>query len=373
VDLLSRTEGLLRSLSAEVLDELQGIDLAAWDGAELPPLGWIVTDWMPRGDVTSLYGRGGAGKSFLAQLLGSCVQFGKPFLGLEIEPCQVLGVFCEDGWDDLLWRQQKIDRALEISWRDGRFPLWISRRGKVNALMTFEHGGLPRMTPLFAAIREKAKRIGARLIILDNVAHLYAGDEISRHEVTTFLNMFAGLAEEINGAVLLIGHPPAIEGKEYSGSTAWVNQVRALWTFEKSKTEDGKYLLKRFKCNRSGEDKLELVKDEITGVVRPDHPDFEDLETRRQREKRAGRCRQHILEHLDILNSRGDCASHSPNAKNYLPRLLKTSTCTAAFTRTRWQWLSRASLPMAGFPRTSRSAGVPTGTRSWAWLGHQRL
>jgi RecA-family ATPase len=64
------------------------------------------------------------------------------------------------------------------------------------------------------------------LIVLDNVAHLFAGNENIRNEVAAFLALTTRLALRRSGAVLLIGHPNKA-GAEFSGSTAWENQVRS--------------------------------------------------------------------------------------------------------------------------------------------------
>ena len=45
------------------------------------------------------------------------------------------------------------------------------------------------------------------LIVLDNTSHVFGGDENSKREVAAFVNLLNGLSEEIDGVVLLLGHP----------------------------------------------------------------------------------------------------------------------------------------------------------------------
>jgi RecA-family ATPase len=61
--------------------------------------------------------------------------------------------------------------------------------------------------PLYQTIREAARSTGAKLIVIDNIAQCFAGNENNRAEVTAFVNAVSGLALELDAAVLLLGHP----------------------------------------------------------------------------------------------------------------------------------------------------------------------
>ena len=79
---------------------------------------------------------------------------------------------------------------------------------------------------------------GIQAMALDNVAHLLDGDENDRHVVSTFIGICNHLANVMNGAVLLIGHPNKA-GAEYSGSTAWENAVRSRLYIDYNDERDG--------------------------------------------------------------------------------------------------------------------------------------
>ena len=140
-----------------------------------------------------------------------------------------LGVFCEDD-DDELWRRQcRINSVLDLRMAHlGDFAAQ-GRLGLPNLIMAFTKGKPPAALPLLAEIENKARAIGAKLVILDNAAQLFGGEENSRAEVTTFINAVNGLARRLDAAVLMLGHPPK-SGAEYSGSTAWHAAVRCMWS-----------------------------------------------------------------------------------------------------------------------------------------------
>ena len=82
--------------------------------------------------------------------------------------------------------------------------------------------------PLYQTIREAARSTGAKLIVVDNIAQCFGGNENIRVEVTAFVNALSGLALELDAAVLLLGHPGKASDSEYSGSTALMRRCVAL-------------------------------------------------------------------------------------------------------------------------------------------------
>ena len=103
--------------------------------------------------------------------------------------------------------------------------------------MTFPKGRPPEFQQLLGEIEQKALEIGARLVILDNVAQMFGGEGNGRAEVTAFINAANGMARMVNAAVLLLGHPPK-SGADYSGSTAWHAAVRCMWNLSRVEEKD---------------------------------------------------------------------------------------------------------------------------------------
>jgi RecA-family ATPase len=205
------------------------INAGAWAGQSAPPRPWIVQGWLPSKAVTLLAGDGGTGKSLMVQQWLSCLSQGLPFIGVRgVLPVRCLYLNCEDPADELWRRQESIARALDRQMTTFADDMVIAPRlgESDNSLGSFTEAG--RFVPgaLFEAVRAHCVAHGVRVLALDNVAHLYSGHENIRGEVTAFLNALSRLALEIDGAVILVGHPAKADDSQYSGSTAWENGVR---------------------------------------------------------------------------------------------------------------------------------------------------
>ena len=210
-------------------DGLEAMDWGALAGQSAPERPWIVPSWIPSRAATLLAGSGGTGKSLLVQQWLTAIATGEPFLGMVAsEPVPVLYVNCEDDSEELWRRQEDICRAIGVDMahlRAAGFHV-LPRVGLANGLGSFDELGNFRPGQLLQDIRAYALANGVRLVALDNLAHLFPGKEIDRAEVTAFCASLAGLAIELDGAVLLLGHPAKADGSTYSGSTAWEAAVR---------------------------------------------------------------------------------------------------------------------------------------------------
>jgi len=217
-----------RAAPADSVELLPMTDPADWHGVEVPPREWMLEGWEPRRSAVLVTGLGASGKSLLYQQRMTCSAAGVPFLGVAVTPGVSIYITCEDDVDELHRRQASINAALGIGWNDlrGRLKL-VSLKGlQNNELCTFDSSGRMDTTPRWQSILATVRAIGATHVVLDNVAHLFAGSEIVRNHVAAFIGLLDRLAVDIGGGVILLGHPNK-EGAEYSGSTAWENQVRS--------------------------------------------------------------------------------------------------------------------------------------------------
>jgi RecA-family ATPase len=226
------------------------IDPSAWDGLPVPVREWALDGWIPGGQATYLTGPGASGKSLLTQQLCTCIALGLPFLGVEVKQTVALYITCEDDQLALHERQKAICEAMGVpmSALKGKLHL-VSLAGHTDTeLATHGHAQVKddfgntsesmQTTPRWQALVGMSRAIGARFIGLDNVAHLFAGNENIRHDVAQFVNLLNKLAMTVNGSVLFIGHPNKA-GDSFSGSTAWENQVRSRLFLETPKDSDG--------------------------------------------------------------------------------------------------------------------------------------
>ncbi len=209
-------------------DLIDLIDPSEWEDCETPTREWLLDGWIPARQMTFLTGPGAAGKSLMTQQLATCVAMGRPFLGVPVVGCRALYITCEDDLDELHRRQKSICTALNMSlpYLSDRLFLASLMGALGSELATFDQDGRMHTTESWKRLLTtvKARKIG--FVVLDNVAHLFTGNENIRNQVAAFCGLLNRLASETECAVLLIGHPNKA-GDDYSGSTAWNNQVRS--------------------------------------------------------------------------------------------------------------------------------------------------
>ncbi|WFL78573.1 AAA family ATPase [Altererythrobacter arenosus] len=210
---------------------IKTLDLAALAHVEPTPKQFIVPKFAPAGEVTLFTGPGGAGKSLLAQQLATSVAAGVSTLGLELRQSPALYLTCEDDADELHWRQKHICKMLGVRMESLAEKLHLSSlRGNLNNALGMDGKGDEfELTPAYTRLTEKVRQAGAKFVALDNIAHLFVGNENDRGSVTRFVNALNRLAGETGAAVVLLGHPNKT-GDTYSGSTAWLNAVRSQFT-----------------------------------------------------------------------------------------------------------------------------------------------
>jgi hypothetical protein len=277
-----------------------------------PAREWIWDKWLPRGTVVALFGRGGIGKSLLVQQLATHVAHGVKLGGNDVVKSAVLGYFCEDDNEELRRRQISIASELFIDPASMTNLFLEGRAGKPNTLLTFQQDKTARPTPLMKQIRDECSSYKPSLLILDNVAQMYAGLENDRYQVTAFCNELTGIARAHNLCVLLLGHVAKAEGSEYSGSTAWEAAVRTrLWL---DRTESGLLQLHRKKANYSDQDSLTL--EYVNGYLR-------NVGTMVDAAPMMARALQpRVLEALAHYTAQEIATSNSPQARNYIVRMM---------------------------------------------------
>ncbi len=278
-----------------------------------PPREWIVKEWIPRGCLTILFGKGGVGKSLLCQQLGIAVASGTNFLGLETSKGRALGLFCEDDTNELLRRGQRIFSRNNISpWEIGTNLRIDARAGKANLLAMFGADRKINMEPLWEHLNARCAEIKPAIILLDNIAQLYGGLENDRTQVTSFCNKLTGLAHEYNCGVLLLGHPAKGELSEYSGSTAWEAAVRTRLFLKPSL--EGALNLSKAKANYSMLEDIRIQYHEGT---------FVRLDTTTEIPLLLQEAKEHIISALHIFIARQQNCSHHRNANNYILRMMQ--------------------------------------------------
>lgn len=225
---------LHQAANQEAVSGFQLADLAAWAATPPQPKSFLMERFIPAHEMTLVTGAGGSNKSTFGAQLATCAAAGLPMLGLTVEQGPSLYITAEDDEDRLHWVQAHICRTVGVRMADLAGKLHVaSLRGRLgNELATFETDGRLRVAPAFRLLKETIAATGAKLVVLDNVAHLFTGNENDRGQVTAFINLLYSLCVEFRTTVLLIAHPNKA-GDSYSGSTAWLNAVRSQITISR--------------------------------------------------------------------------------------------------------------------------------------------
>lgn len=304
-------------------------DCARWVGQEPPEVPFVIAGLVPQSMTTLVVGHGGAGKSMLAQIAMTCIPTGKPFLGRETQGGNTAGFFAEDPDGVLHARQVRINTHLQIDMESlvGRsFPKSFSG---VDACLW--RGG--KTTTVFDRLESDLRRIpDLRLIVIDNVALVFADNENDRIAVSGFVNALNGMAARLNAGLVLCTHTSKSTedtgNRLASGSTAWVNASRSVLIVKPDDADPDRVTLRVAKANhaRTG-DKLELIWDE--GVLRlKDLPPIGGIMGKLHR-------RQIDRKFMDALQrsiAAGVTLNASPNTSRFAPRYLSQGDDMAGLT-----------------------------------------
>ena len=233
---------------------------ADWPDEAPPPVDWLAATRIPSGDVTTLHGDGGAGKTDIAIRLAANVARGaQVWFAHEIAAGPVVFVSAEEPERELR------RRAWLHAEHDGyRFEaitglhLWFPDKSGDGVMAVPNYRtGIMQPTPLMCRIAVAIEQAAPVLVVVDNVAATFAGNQNDRVMVRSYVNLWRRIA---NGpskpAVLLLDHP-SLSGLTNNtgrgGNMDWRNAVRsALWLHpaeDKTEAERGIRILETAKSN----------------------------------------------------------------------------------------------------------------------------
>lgn len=192
-----------------------GIEWLRWcDAHDLPPLDFVLPGLLA-GTVGMCVGPGGIGKSMLAMAIGAGVSLGEPIAGgpagaaLFDAPKRgaVAIVFGEDPKPIVQHRQDAFLKGLrheQAAALDGTEGLgivsWHGRDMRVldTTVRPYADG------PWLGKLREIA--VGKRLVIVDPLGFLHAGDESDNGAMTLLMQILSRVARETGAAILVLHH-----------------------------------------------------------------------------------------------------------------------------------------------------------------------
>lgn len=300
------------------------VNIAAWQNQPIPNQPWTVRNRIPAKTVTLLSGEGAVGKSILALQLGVAEILSKDWLGSMPEPGPVLMVPCEDDPDELWRRLARIADHYNARFSDFRDMHLLALAGQETLMATPDRSGLIHPTKLFARVHAAACDIKPKLIVLDNAADIFGGNENNRAQVRHFISILRKLAIDSGAGVLLTSHPSLTginTGTGLSGSTAWDASVRSRLYFKRAITEKDEEPDPDLRV-------LEIMKANYGPVgetinVRWENGVFVPVGGVTNLEKLAAeQAAQHLfLSLLSRFTSQGRKVSDKPNANNYAPAI----------------------------------------------------
>lgn len=292
---------------------------------------WRVAHWLGSG-TTLLAGRGGIGKTLLAQTIATALALGRNFLDAIESPKRVLFWACEDDHDELWRRQIAICRYLDVDLSDLDGKLVIEPRSGLDNTLFYAEYGAPKWTPLFAELGAQVNDYGADVTFIDNIGQTFGGKENDRHHVTSFVNGVTGLAGARAHSTVILAHPGKHEDSEFSGSTAWENSVRMRWYMgtklpdQEEKEEDPeedpdvRYIAKR-KTNYTVKDYRKLIYRE--GVFETALEAGSGITDRYSFGRRDEAADEIVLKALDRFAGSQVRTTEGKSSPDYLPRKIR--------------------------------------------------
>lgn len=226
-----------------------------------PPMReWVVRDWLPVGEVSSLYGDGGQGKTLLAEQLGFCVSRGLRFFGMETAHMPVFAALAEDDKDEVHRRIEAFRKHYQTSVDPKAYFQIFAFPSEDYTLAKTDGDGKLGKGPFYDRLTEFISEMpaGKKLLILDTLADLFDGNENIRNQANKFVkNVLRGLCVKHHTTILFLAHPSraGMSSDNSSGSTAWNGAVRNRLSLSSHQSIPDLRLLTRIKSNyaRQGE------------------------------------------------------------------------------------------------------------------------
>jgi len=200
---------------------------------------WLIEPIIPRGRSVAIYAPGGTGKSLLSLYIGACAATGRPVLGRSVEPFSVLYLDYEMTKADLFERLDAMGFGPEDT------PAL-----KAN----FHYALLPAIDPLDTragarVIVELAKKVDAKLVMIDTFARAISGEENDADTIRDFYRHTGVALKAAERACVRLDHSGKDKEKGARGSSAKKDDVDVEWLL--TAQEGGMYTLKATKRRTS--------------------------------------------------------------------------------------------------------------------------
>jgi RecA-family ATPase len=232
---------------------------AQWPNEAPPPVDWLADHRIPRGDVTTLHGDGGAGKTDITLQLAEGIVRGAPYwLGHEISRGRVVILSAEEPERELrrrIWLHGQREGFGSEDLAD--LHLWFPGEVAGAVFAVPDRSGIMQPTPLFRSIEAAIATIAPVAVMVDNVAATFTGNQNDRTMVRSYVNLWRTIARQASHpAIVLLDHPSLsglTNGSGRGGNMDWRNAVRSALYLrtpeDKDEAERGIRILETAKSN----------------------------------------------------------------------------------------------------------------------------
>jgi RecA-family ATPase len=230
---------------AEDIAPFKTFDAGDWEGVPIEPRRWVVHHRIPVGEPGIMSGDGGTGKTKLLLQLAIALAAELPdWVGGVVEtPGPVVVYSAEEKLKEMHRRCDDIltHRGMTFANVKGRLHFICDEDDPLLATAD-EYKSTVIPTKALLRLERTIALIKPALIVVENAADVYAGNESNRALVTRFVRKhLGGLGKNNDATPVLIQHPSVSglqDGTGRSGSTAWNNTGRWRLNFTRIKSAD---------------------------------------------------------------------------------------------------------------------------------------
>jgi RecA-family ATPase len=247
--------GISATTAPAEIQPFETFDASQWEGVPIEPRRWIAHNRIPVGEPGIMSGDGGTGKTKLALQLAIAISAGlRDWVGGVVEAEGPVIVFsAEEKLKEMHRRTLDIIEHRGLSFRDMAGGLHFICDTANPILGTIDRNMIVQPTTSLLRLERTVAAIRPALVIIENAADVYSGNESDRPNVTRFMRGLLGrLTVPCDSTVMLIQHPSVsglADGTGRAGSTGWNNSGRWRTNFTKVKDSDDLRQLEIIKNN----------------------------------------------------------------------------------------------------------------------------
>jgi RecA-family ATPase len=228
---------------AEILP-FETFDASQWQDVPIEARRWIAENRIPVGEPGIMSGDGGTGKTKLALQLAAAIPVGlRDWIGGVVDAeGQVVVFSAEEKLKEMHRRMSDVLEHRGLSFSQLRGGLHFICDHDDAVLGGIDRNGIVQPTMSLLRLEKTVAAIRPALVIIENAADVYSGNESDRPNVTRFMRGLLGrLTVPCESTIMLIQHPSVSglnDGTGRSGSTGWNNSGRWRHNFTKIKDSD---------------------------------------------------------------------------------------------------------------------------------------